>query len=92
MQHQPPAGKPLTAEQRQQLEAIHQGHANNFISGNDVGAEALAELLALASEPISDEEFTRRAPVSIKRVFCINIDTGELQFLRKHIRDYINLP
>ncbi|MCE2724738.1 MAG: hypothetical protein ACK5DL_08945 [Burkholderiales bacterium] len=52
--------------------AIAQGHASNLIEGVDVGSHALTELLNLAREPISDEEFTKLALAALHRDFPIN--------------------
>ena len=42
------------------VEAIRQAHANNLIEGLDMGTDVFEAMLQRASEPISNEEFTRR--------------------------------
>jgi len=45
------------------VQAIKQAHANNLIENMDMGADVLAGMLEHASEPISNEEFTRREEI-----------------------------
>jgi hypothetical protein len=41
------------------VKGLYEAHANNLISGLDMGQERFDRMLALAKQPISNEEYTR---------------------------------
>ena len=62
----------MTALIEARVASVMKAHANNLIEGQDMGAEALAELLAIARLPITDDEFTARAVAATKARFAVN--------------------
>ena len=51
------------------VEAIRQAHANNLIENLDMGEEVFQAMLQRAREPVSNEEFTRREKILLRREF-----------------------